>query len=120
MHSTPSEFQSAWRSFDDKGLIVSHQVLTMPTLSDVHRHFYSNRFHVVASGQMGYDMKLFVVGQRRVSKRGSLRNVLARCLVEITIDSLRRELNAEVRCRKHDDIRLFVSRLGLPELVGSS
>jgi len=91
----------------------------MPTLSDIHKHFYSHRFHVVASGQIGYDMKLFVVGQRRISKRGSLRNALSRCLVEITIDSLRRELNAEVRCRNHDDINLFVSRMGLPELVGS-
>jgi len=116
---TPSEFQSAWRNFDDKGLIVSHQVLAMPTLSDIHKHFYSRRLHVVASGQMGYDVKLFVVGQRRISIRGSLRNALSRCLVEITIDSLRRELNAEVRCRNHDDVTLFVRRLGLPELVGS-
>ena len=113
---TPSEFQSAWRSFDDKGLIVSHQVLTMPTLSDIHKHFYSRRFHVVASGQIGYDVKLFVVGQRRISKRGSLRNALSRCLVEITIDSLRRELNAEVRCRNHNDVHFFVSKIGLSEL----
>lgn len=91
----------------------------MPTLSDIHKHFHSRRFHVVASGQMGYDMKLFVVGQRRISKRGSLRNALSQCLVEITIDSLRHELNAEVRCRNDDDVNLFVSRMGLPELVGS-
>ena len=91
----------------------------MPTLSDIHKHFHSRRFHVVASGQLGYDVRLFVMGQRRISKQGSLRSALSRCLVEITIDSLRRKLNVEVRCRNHDDIRLFVSRLGLTELVGS-
>ena len=91
----------------------------MPTLSDIHKHFHSRRFHIVASGQMGYDVKLFVVGQRRISKRGSLRNALSRCLVEIIIDSLRCQLNAEVRCRNHNDVHFFVSKIGLSELVGS-
>lgn len=93
----------------------------MPTLSDIHKHCNERRFYVVASGKLDdTTTRLFIIAQRMTNMSSSLRNNTSRCLLEITVDSCKYELNAEVRCRNKDDIRFFLGALGLSELVGSS
>lgn len=123
----PHQFSEEWRKLQ-KGLTLTERINHIPMLSDCHKHFHARRFYVVASGSSGArcaSTKIFVIAQRQVKAQGNgtksrslLQNASSRCLVEITFNSSRYEMNAEVRCRNQEEIRLFLSALDLKELFG--
>ncbi|KAL3794686.1 hypothetical protein HJC23_010114 [Cyclotella cryptica] len=119
----PREFRSQWANLS-RGILISCKVeKTLPSLSECHKHFTSRRFYVIASGVVAHETKLFLVAQRRtkplsrISRSHSQETLVTRCLCEVTFNSTKMEMNAEVRCSDKTQIPFFVSAIGFKELT---
>ena len=106
---SPGQFQLEWESLQT-GLTFTDQIRNIPTLSGCHKHFNERNYHVVGSGLAQEDTKIYLVAQ--IS--GALSR--SRCLVEITFNSTRYEMHADVRCTNQDEARYFLSALELKSL----
>ena len=62
----PQKFQNEWKVLEE-GLKLQEKVLSLPTLSDCHKHFHERRFHIVGSGVVEGKAKVLIIAQRQGS-----------------------------------------------------
>jgi hypothetical protein len=120
---TPQDFRLQWSNLPGGTVVKCKVDDSMPSLSDCHKHFQQRRFHMIASGVVGFKTRLYLLAQRQGYDHSQKmahtppKVKVIRCFCEVIFDSENKEMKVEVRCRDKSQVAFFVNALSLAKLI---